>query len=75
MSLTYGYDLKDGDKILDAPAGAADTLSPLLLPGGALVNHLPFSAISGFILPTIVASHSSVFFSAAYSFVGPIPQL
>jgi len=42
MSLTYGYDLKDDDKILKASAGAAEILSPLLLPGAALVNHLPF---------------------------------
>jgi hypothetical protein len=62
MSLTYGYDLKDGDKILEAPTGAAEKLSPLrlLLPGGALVNHLPFCAISNFILPIIVVSHSYV---------------
>jgi hypothetical protein len=57
MSLTYGYDLKDGDKILEAPTGAAEKLSPLLLPGGALVNHLPFCA---FILPIIVVSHNYV---------------
>jgi hypothetical protein len=60
MSLTYGYDLKDGDKILEAPTGAAEKLSPLLLPGGALVNHLPFCAISNFILPRIVVSHGYV---------------
>ena len=41
MSLTYGYDLKDGDKILEAPVQAGETMSPLLLPGGALVNLLP----------------------------------
>lgn len=60
MSLTYGYDLKDGDKILEAPTGAAETLSPLLLPGGALVNHLPFCTIYNSIFPTIVVSHSYV---------------
>jgi hypothetical protein len=58
MSLTYGYDLKDGDKILEAPTRAAEKLSPLLLPGGALINHLPFCEISNFILPIIVVSHS-----------------
>ncbi|KAF8483908.1 cytochrome P450 [Russula ochroleuca] len=42
MSLTYGYDLKDGDKILEAPIQIAEAMSPLLLPGAALVNHLPF---------------------------------
>ena len=45
MSLTYGYDLKDGDKILEAPAQLSEILSPLVLPGGALVNHLPFCAL------------------------------
>ena len=60
MSLTYGYDLKDGDKILEAPTGAAETLSPLLLPGGALINHLPFCATFNFIFPIIVVSHSHV---------------
>ncbi|KAF8498600.1 cytochrome P450 [Russula emetica] len=41
MSLTYGYDLKDGDKILEAPVQANELLSPLILPGATLVNHLP----------------------------------
>jgi hypothetical protein len=58
MSLTYGYDLKDGDEILEAPTGAAEILSPLLLPGGALVNHLPFCAIFNFILPIIVVPYN-----------------
>ena len=58
MSLTYGYDLKDDDRILEAPTGAAEILSPLLLPGGALVNNLPFCTSSNFILPIIVVSHS-----------------
>ncbi|KAF8483980.1 cytochrome P450 [Russula ochroleuca] len=42
MSLTYGYDLKDGDKMLEAPVQAAKLLSPLIRPGAALINHLPF---------------------------------
>lgn len=42
MSVTYGYDLKDGDKILEAPEWAVEILSPLALPGAALINHLPF---------------------------------
>ena len=45
MSLTYGYDLKEGDKILEAPNQISGILSPLLLPGAALVNHLPFCAL------------------------------
>ena len=55
MSVTYGYDLKDGDKILEAPVQASELMSPLFLPGATLVNHLPFHAISRFnpaILPT-----------------------
>jgi hypothetical protein len=60
MSLTYGYDLKDGDKILDAPTGAVEMLSPLLLPGRALVNHLPFCTIQNVIFPIIMASHNDV---------------
>jgi hypothetical protein len=44
MSLTYGYDLKDGDKFLEAPTQLSEMMSPLILPGGALVNHLPFCA-------------------------------
>ncbi|KAH9994259.1 cytochrome P450, partial [Russula vinacea] len=42
MSLTYGYDLKDGDKILEAPVQVAKLLAPLVRPGAALINHLPF---------------------------------
>jgi hypothetical protein len=52
MSLTYGYDLKDGDKILEAPVQMAELFSPLLLPGACLVNHLPFCAITRFICHT-----------------------
>ncbi|KAI0278789.1 CyP450 monooxygenase [Russula aff. rugulosa BPL654] len=42
MSVAYGYDLKGGDKILEAPVQAAKLMSPLLSPGGALVNYLHF---------------------------------
>jgi hypothetical protein len=73
MSVTYGYDLKDGDKILEAPELAAEILSPLVLPGAALVNHLPFCAISDFVSAILEVSHSR--FSTAHSFVGPILQL
>ena len=57
MSVTYGYDLKDGDKILEAPVQSVEILSPLCLPGGALVNHLPFRAVTRFIDPVLL-SHS-----------------
>jgi hypothetical protein len=58
MSLTYGYDLKDGDKILEAPIQIAEAMSPLLLPGAALVNHLPFCALSTLIPAMLVVSHN-----------------
>jgi hypothetical protein len=49
MSLTYGYDVKDEDKILEAPIQAAKLVSPLILPGAAMINHLPFCSISNFL--------------------------
>lgn len=73
MSLTYGYDMKDGDKILEAPLQIIKLLAPLTLPGGALVNYLPFCAVFSFIPPFPVVSHS--FFSALHPFMGPIFQL
>ena len=49
MSLTFGYDLKDGDKILEASEKFFNMLRPLTVPGrGALVNILPFCAVSKF---------------------------
>jgi len=56
MSLTYGYDPKAGDQILEAPVQANGLLSPLLRPGAALVNHLPFCAITRFIFTILLAS-------------------
>jgi hypothetical protein len=73
MSVTYGYDLKDGDKILGPPEWGAEVLSPLLLPGAALVNHLPFCTVSDFVPAILVVSHNR--FSAAHSFMGSILQL
>ena len=58
MSLIYGYDLNDGDKILEAPVQTIELSSPLLLPGGSLVNHLPFCAITCFIPAIQPVSHS-----------------
>jgi hypothetical protein len=74
MSLTYGYDVKDGDKFLEAPVQASKLLTPLLLPGALLVNHLPFCAAYNFLRAVLVVSHV-IFFSAIHSFMGPIPQL
>ena len=46
MSLTYGYDLKEGGDMIAAPVQVAKALVPLILPGAALVNHLPFCAVA-----------------------------
>jgi hypothetical protein len=73
MSVTYGYDLKEGDKILEAPVQTAELLSPLMLPGATPVNHVPLCAITRLIHAILPASHS--YFSAVHSFMGPILQL
>ena len=54
MSLTYGCESKDVDKFSPTSAEATEKMSPLILPGGALVNHIPFCATSNFILSIIV---------------------
>jgi hypothetical protein len=46
MSLTYGYDLKEGDEMIAAPVQVTKVMVPLFLPGGAMVNHLPFCEVS-----------------------------
>jgi hypothetical protein len=58
---------------LEAPEWAVRILSSLVLPGAALVNHLPFCTVSDFVPAILVVSYSG--FSAAHSFVGPILQL
>jgi hypothetical protein len=42
MSLTYGYDLKENDDILVPVRYTGDIMAQVVLPGAALVNHLPF---------------------------------
>ena len=42
MSLVYGYDLKENDKMVEAPVQLTNILSRLVLPGAALVVYLPF---------------------------------
>jgi hypothetical protein len=45
MHLTYGYDLKENDDILIPARRTGDIVASFLLPGAALVNHLPFRAV------------------------------
>jgi len=42
MSLTYGYELKENDDILIPVRKTGDIMAQLVMPGAALVNHLPF---------------------------------
>ena len=49
MSITFGYDLKRGDRIVEAPNQIIKLITPFDVPGVALVNYLPFCALSNFI--------------------------
>lgn len=42
MSLTYGYELKENDDILEPVHKTGEIMSQVVMPGAALVNHLPF---------------------------------
>ncbi|KAH9016880.1 cytochrome P450 [Lactarius hengduanensis] len=42
MRLTYGYDLKENDDMLVPPKRTIKIITQFVLPGAALVNHLPF---------------------------------
>lgn len=57
MSLTYGYDLNDGDELMAAPIQATELMSRVILPGAVLVNHLPFCTVLYFI-DAMLVSHS-----------------
>ena len=59
MSLAYGYDLKDNDDIITAPIQATEIMSQVILPGAALVNHLPFCK-AFYIAPSILLAHRSL---------------
>ena len=50
MSLTFSYDLKDGDKILEAPNQLNSILRGLAPAGIAPLQLLPYCAVSSFIL-------------------------
>ena len=53
MSITFGYDLKRGDRIVEAPNQIIKSMIPFDIPGVALVNYFPFCALSNFI-PTVL---------------------
>jgi hypothetical protein len=59
MSLTYGYDLKKGDKMLEAPERASEFMERVLQPGASLANYLPLCAVFGFIPVMLVVPDST----------------
>ena len=54
MSITFGYDLKKGDRMVESLDQIVKYLRPFNVPGAALVNHLPFCALSSFIFAVLV---------------------
>jgi hypothetical protein len=68
MSLTYGYDLKEGDDMIAAPIQITEILSRLMLPGAAMVNNLPFCEVP-FVTITMLAPHGH-YFSEVHPFLG-----
>ena len=45
MQLTYGYDLKENDGILMPARRTGEIMKLLILPGAAVINHLPFREV------------------------------
>ena len=58
MSFAFGYDLKYGDKIVEPPAQIIKLMRPFNVPGPALINYLPFCALSNFIPVLLVVPNS-----------------
>ena len=45
MQLTYGYEVKENDGMLMPAHRTAEIMRLLILPGAAVINHLPFRAL------------------------------
>ena len=58
MSITFGYDLKEGDKMVEVPDQIIQLTRPFVVPGPALVNYLPFCELSNSI-PVVLAVPNS----------------
>jgi hypothetical protein len=69
MSVTYGYDLKENDDIIVPARKSGEIMSRLVLPGAALVNHLPFCVYH---YPSLLAEFLITIFSATPPFVDPL---
>ncbi len=72
MHLIYGYDLKENDDILTPPKRANEIMAQFVLPGAALVNHLPFRAV---LHPLLSFECLMVIFSPTPPFVGSLVQV
>ena len=53
MSFVYGYDLKENDKIIEAPVQLAQVIGRFFYPEAALVNFLPSCMNSHFVITTL----------------------
>jgi hypothetical protein len=69
MSITYGYDLKENDDIIIPAHKTGEIMSQLILPGAALVNHLPFCMNH---YPSLLVEILMAIFSATPPFVDPL---
>ncbi len=75
MSLTYGYDLKEDDDILVPVRKTSEIMIQVVLPGAALVNHLPFRTEQSFLLPLANACVTTIFPSTTHPIVASIVQV
>jgi hypothetical protein len=58
MSIAFGYDLKKGDRMVEVPDQIRNLMKPFTIPGAALVNYLPFCALSKFIPAVLVVPNN-----------------
>jgi hypothetical protein len=58
MSITFGYDLEKGDRMVEAPDQIIKLMRPFNVPGPALVNYFPFCAFSNFVPVVLVVPNS-----------------
>ena len=56
--MAFGYDLKKSDRMVEAPHQIIELMGPFTLPGTAIVNYVPFRALSNFIPTMLVVSNS-----------------
>ena len=69
MALTCGYEFGENDDIIEPAHMTGEIMAQLILPGAALVNHLPFcmNPYLSLLLEILIA-----IFSATPPFVDPL---